>query len=203
MRAYATCLASAAALLLSISAIAQQPQSENNPDLLARLSYDTSANVQAAETRGVCVSVSRDGHYRIVRSMSNGQTQRLAGKMPEKDLQQLKALLDASDFRALSGNHGGLILQRSESFGAEIPSDQPKPGGGDSSESDGPQARRLQWLNADGENPFPAAVSKVVDWMKHFEPKNAKEFEYAEYPDVCPSGGLRLIQPAIAENGQR
>jgi hypothetical protein len=55
-------------------------------------------------------------------------------------------------------------------------------------------------LNGDGENPFPASVSSVVDWIKRFEPKGGKMFEYADYPDVCPTGGLRLLQPSVAEN---
>jgi len=203
MRAHAKCLASAAVLLLSASVVAQQPEPAANPDLLARFSYDSSANVQSAETetRSVCLSVSRDGAYRIVRSMSDGQTQRLAGKMPQKDLQQLKALLEGSDFRAPAADHSGLIFQKSESFAAEIPlqhADLEVP-----LESYEPPIQHLQWLSGDGGSRFPAPVSKLVDWMKHFEPKNAKEFEYAEYPDVCPSGGLRLVQPAIAENGQR
>jgi hypothetical protein len=62
------------------------------------------------------------------------------------------------------------------------------------------EAQRLQWLNADGENPFPDSVTKVVIWLKHFEPTDAKLFEYTEFPDVCPSGGLRLLQPSVAAN---
>ena len=61
-------------------------------------------------------------------------------------------------------------------------------------------AWRLKWLNADGESPFPASVSKLVDWLQGFQPKDAKSFEYAEYPEVCPAGGLRLLQPSVAEN---
>jgi hypothetical protein len=58
----------------------------------------------------------------------------------------------------------------------------------------------LQWLNADGESPFPESVAKIVDWLQQFEPKNGKDFEYTEFPNVCPSGGLRLVQPAVADN---
>jgi hypothetical protein len=43
-------------------------------------------------------------------------------------------------------------------------------------------------------------VSKIVDWLIRFQPKDGKSFDYADYPDVCPTGGLRLLQPAIAEN---
>ena len=42
--------------------------------------------------------------------------------------------------------------------------------------------------------------AKVVEWLQHFEPKNGKSFVYAEFPDVCPNRGLRLVQPAVAEN---
>jgi hypothetical protein len=59
--------------------------------LLVRLSY----NVSSSLLDGICLSVSRDGAFRIVRSTTYGQMQHLEGRMPEKDLQQLKALLDA------------------------------------------------------------------------------------------------------------
>jgi len=101
--------------------------------------------------------------------------------------EQLNSLLGSPDFRVLSGGHGGLIRRDSKSFAAEIPK------AGDS-------AQKLQWLDADGENPFPGSVANVVDWLKHFDPKDGKMFEYADYPDVCPSHGLRLLQPSVAMN---
>jgi hypothetical protein len=57
-------------------------------------------------------------------------------------------------------------------------------------------------LNADGENPFPAAIEAVVDWLKRFEPKDVKPFEYTEFQDVCPSVGLSLVQPSVATNSR-
>jgi hypothetical protein len=134
--------------------------------------------------------------------LANGQTQRLHGKMPKEELGQLSKLLGAADFRSLSGEHGGLIRQKAERFAAEIPS-------GARWRADGTrkwledEAWRLQWLNADGENPFPASVSKLADWLQHFQPKDGKAFEYTEYPDVCPTGGLRYLQPSVAENSHR
>jgi hypothetical protein len=58
----------------------------------------------------------------------------------------------------------------------------------------------LEWLNADDADPFPASVGKVVNWLQGFRPKDAIEFSYAEFPDVCPSGGVRLVQPSVADN---
>jgi hypothetical protein len=188
MRPYAKSFLTTGVLLISVGLWAQEVYHADDTDLLARLSYDHSAIVHGEDVRQVCIAVSRAGEYRIMRSLTTGETQRLQGKVRQEQLQQLKTLLKSTELKALSANHGGLIRQDSESFAAEIP------------RKDG--AQRLQWLNADGESPFPAPVAKVVDWLKHFEPKDAKAFDYAEYPDVCPSGGLRLIQPSVAENGR-
>jgi hypothetical protein len=172
------------AVAASIS-VAQEPYHAPDPNLIARLSYENSPAVQRGTVRHVCVAVSRDGEYRIVRSLDNGQAKRLHGKMSKEDLRQLTKLLGAADFRNLSGDGGGLIRQEAEIFMAEILE---------------PEAWHLQWLNADGENPFPASVFKLIDWLQRFQPKDGKSFEYTEYPDVCPAGGLRLLQPSVAEN---
>jgi hypothetical protein len=179
----------AAVLLISVGLWAQDVRHFRDSNLLARLSYDDTPSLARADgLRQVCVAVSRDGDYRILRSLNNGEPQRLQGKMPQKEFQQLKKLLASPEFRRLSGNHGGLIRRESESFAAEIP----MPGED--------RAQRLQWLDADGESPFPDSVTKVVIWLKQFEPTDGKLFEYAEYPDVCPSGGVRLLQPSVAAN---
>jgi len=177
-----------AVVLISGGLFAQEIYHPPDRDLLARLSYDSPMTVQSEDLQHVCVAVSRDGDYRIVRRQSDGQTQRLHGKMPQEQFQQLKSLLASEAFKGLSGNHGGLIRQESESFGAEIVG------------HDNDRTQRLHWLNADGESPFPAPVSKIVSWLKRFDPKDGKVFDYAEYPDVCPSGGLRLLEPSVAGN---
>jgi len=171
-------------VMASIS-IAQEPYHAPDPDLMARLSYENSPAVQRGTVRHVCVAVSRDGEYRIVRSLDNGQTERLHGKMAKEDFRQLTKLLGAADFRNLSGHDVGVIRQQAEIFVTEVLE---------------PEAWHLQWFNADGENPFPASVSKVVEWLQRFQPKDGKSFEYAEYPDVCPGGGFRLLQPPVARN---
>jgi hypothetical protein len=186
----------AAVLLVSVGMFAQENYASGGHDFLVRLSYDRSTMPHADidELQRVCVSVSRDGDYRFVRiaGAANGyEPQRLHGKLTKAQFNELKALLGSEEFNALSGNYGGLIRQDAETFMAEI--SKPTMNGED-------ENRRLQWLNADGERPFPGSVAKVVDWLKHFEPKDGKPFEYARYKDVCPSSGLRLVQPAVAAN---
>jgi hypothetical protein len=187
-----------AAILLAVSAsIAQEPYHGADPELVARLSYHAGV-VPWGNVRHVCVAVSRDGDYRIVRD--DGQMiRRLHGKMPKEEFRRLTTLLGATDFRNLAGDHSGLIRQDAESFAAEILSDYRW-------HADGTRkwfARddwQTRWVNADGESPFPASVSKLVDWLQSFQPKDGKSFEYAEYPDVCPVGGFRLLQPSVADN---
>lgn len=188
-------------LLISCGIWAQEQEKDHlvDVDLLARLSYQSSTVVAGWGTGHVCIAVTRDGEYRIVRSLDYGQTQRLRGEMPKDQLQQLTQLLAAAEFRALSGDHVGVIRQDAEVFGAEIPGPMREHMDGARQWMDR-DVWRLQWLNADGESPFPGSVAKVVDWLRHFEPKNGKAFVYAEFPDVCPNRGLRLVQPAVAEN---
>ena len=180
-------LLTAALLLFASCSLAQEQYHSPDPNLMARLSYESSPAVQRGTVRHVCVAVSRDGEYRIVRSLDNGKTEALHGKMPQEDFRHLTKLLGADDFRNLSGDDGGVIRQQAEIFVTEILE---------------PDAWHLQWLNADGENPFPASVSKLIHWLQRFQPKDGKSFEYAEYPDVCPGGGLRLVRPSVAENSQ-
>ena len=92
---------------------------------MARLSYDNPGVVRQGNVRHICVAVSRDGDYRIVRTPGVGQTQRLNGKMPTDEFRQLTKLLGAAEFRSLSG-HVGLILQESERLADWLQGFQPK-----------------------------------------------------------------------------
>ena len=190
----------AAILLVASVSIAQEATPSADAALMARLSYDNSGFAQPGSVMHVCFAVSKDGDYRIVRSLDDGQTQRLHGNMPKEEFRQLTNLLEAADFRDLSGNGGGLVRQEAETFAAEIAVSGRWHDDGHGTKWLEPESWRLQWLNADGETPFPSSVAKVVDWLKRFEPKNAKRFENTEFPDVCPSLGLRLVQPSIYEN---
>jgi hypothetical protein len=191
MHAYAKYLLIAGSFLISGGLWAQEIYRAPDPDLLAKLSYDGSTVVRNEGVQHICLEVSRDEEYRIVRLFNDGMTQRLHGKLTKQQFEQLKSLLGSPDFRVLSGSHGGLIRRDAKSFAAEIPKSRWR-------REDGTQ--KLQWLDGDGENPFPGSIANVVDWLKHFEPKDGKMFEYADYPDVCPSGGLRLLQPSVAAN---
>jgi hypothetical protein len=176
---------------------AQEAERAQPADLLARLSYESSVG---ASVERVCIAVSRDGEYRMVRKWPGAEMMRLQGKMPEDQLGQLTKLLESSDFRSLAGNHGGLIRQRAESFTAEIGAGEKQVAGRE--EIIGPRPGRVEWLNADGESPFPLPIAKVAGWLERFVPKEGKPFVYAEFPEVCPSQGLRLVQPTFAFNPQ-
>jgi len=190
----------AAILLVCSASIAQEAKSSADAALMARLSYDNSEFPQPGSVRHVCLAVSKDGDYRIVRSLDDGQTQRLHGKMPKEELRQLTSLLEAADFRNLSGSGSGLVRREAETFAAEIAMHGRWHDDGHGTKWLEPESWHLRWLNGDGEAPFPTPVVKVVDWMKRFEPRNAKRFENTELPDVCPSIGLSLVQPSISEN---
>ena len=190
-------LLSASVVLLSVGLWGQQLY---QPKVLARLSYDSSAMSQGEGVRHVCVAVSADGWYRIVRTVDHGENVRAQGKLPAEQFQQLKKSLDSRGFRKLPQSYGGLILQGAEIFAVELPG-AVESDGADHALTD--HTQRLRWLNADGENPFPAAIVPVVNWLKNFEPKDGKAFEYAEFQDVCPSVGLSLVQPSVAGNAPR
>jgi len=188
-------------LLATSGLVAQERYHPPDPDLMARLSYDNSGAVQNGNVRHVCIAVSRDREYRIVRSLDRDRTQRLHGTMTIGEFDQLSKLLESAQLRKLSGDHGGLVRQEAERFAAEIPlSDQSHVDGAE--QGFGDKTWHLQWLNGDGENPFPASIAKVVDWINGFQPKAGESFEYADYPDVCPAGGLRFLQPSVAENSR-
>lgn len=204
MRSWAKMLLTLTFLLVSFAVWGQEAAKTEKPDLLARLSYRSSAVVQHDGAQRMCVAISRDQEYRMIRLTEHGETLRVHGTLSKEQFEELSKLLDSPKFLALSGDQigrqPGLIRQDAESFAAEI-------GAGDQMRADGtrviePEARRVRWLNPDGGNPFPEPVEKIVSWMEHFQPKNGKEFEYAEFPDVCPSGELQLVQPTVAENGK-
>jgi hypothetical protein len=191
MRPYARCLFTAAVLVITLPLWAQELY-HSDSDFFARFSYESSAVNQTDGVQRVCFAVSDSGEYRLAETLSGPSHEwvRLHGKLSDDEFKQLKSVILSSDLRALPKSHGGLIRQESETFAAQIPS------GWEGSAS----MLRVRWMNADGESPFPAPVAKVVKWLRDFQPKGGKHFEYAEFPDVCPSGGFQLLQPSVAAN---
>lgn len=166
---------------------------------LARLAFDTTAATQRGDLRHICMSITRDGEYQIIRSTVDKPTEYLRGQMSKDQFDAFEKLVSSKQFRSQSGNLGGLIRQDSESFRAEMPIPLKK-------RSDGTymlpptEAWRLEWLNPDDAAPFPHSISKVVHWLRNFEPKDGQELSYTEFSAVCPSGGMRLVQPSVADN---
>jgi len=195
-------------LLVASISLAQEGTLSAEDAILARLSYDNSGFPQPGSVTHVCFAVSKDGDYRIVRllepvkmHLGDDGVQRLRGNLPKEEFHQLSNLLEAADFHNLSGNRWpGVIRQEAETFVAEIAVNGQWRDDGHGTRWLEPESWRRQWLNADGEAPFPSPVAKVVEWLKKFEPKSAKRFERTEFPDVCPSAGPRLVQPSLSEN---
>src|SRR5215469_5104389 len=163
MQMYSRTVLTILQLLASSAMLAQESDHIANLDLLVRLSYQSSGS----GGQQVCLAVSRDSQYHIARRGLLGQTTRLQGQMQKEQFEQLAKLLESPEFGKLSGSSGGLIRKDAESFAVEIPL-------GDHLRADGTgkwmefTAHRLQWLNPDGEHPFPDSVAKVVDWVEHF-----------------------------------
>lgn len=200
MPRFASTILVAALLGMSAGLSAQAISPWHEPDILARLSYH-------ASTAQICVEITLDGAYRIERSVESVRRvrsrsaeqhildgpQRLEGKLSQKEFRELEALLGSHDFRSLGNNHPGLIRQDAENFAAEIPISSREAATYD-------RTLHLQWLNADNESPFPATVEKIVSWIKNLHAKNAHSFTSGAFPDICPRGGITLIQPSIADN---
>lgn len=201
MPRFAGTILMAALLGMSASLSAQAVRPWQEADILARLSYNAS---QAQ----ICVAVTLDGAYRIERSVESVRSvrstqsiepdlldgpQHLEGKLSQREFRELEALLDSHDLRSLGNNHAGLIRQNAENFSAEIPIPSRQ----------GPvydRTLKLQWLKADEDSPFPASVEKLVSWIKNLQAKNGHSFTPGEFPNVCPLGGIILVQPSIADN---
>ena len=159
-----------------------QNSSQFAPGILARFSFNSSPQDELPTS--ICLSVSLDGHYRMLRPAAFGDSEMLEGMMSERQLQRLFALLNNPEFQTIKGNSGGIIRSRWQSFGAEVFRNNHR--------------QRVQWLEAEDTGPFPASIHSVVDWLLDFEPAHTKPFSYTEYPNVCPSGGVRPAQPPIA-----
>jgi hypothetical protein len=129
-------------LTASLFLSGQERYQFSDPNLLARLSFDNSGSLQSAATRHICLAVSKDGSYRMVRRLADLYAlDRLEGVMSHEQLQEFQKLVGSSDLRSLPENYGSLIRQSAESFAAEIATSDQLVNNG---------TLRVKWLNADG-----------------------------------------------------
>jgi hypothetical protein len=198
MRLYAKCFLMTAVLVAPLMLYGQEHFHFSDPNLLARFSFNSGAPGLLGGGH-ICIAVNRDGSYRMmrtneplrmVRTPNLDSTEHLEGTLSQEQLLQFETLVQSSDLRPLSGLHVALIRQSAETFTAEIPVLGKQA-------SDG--TLHVHLINADGENPFPAPVRKIVGWLNRFEPTDAKRSADLEFREVCPSGGLQLVQP-VASN---
>ncbi len=196
-----TVLAIAVFLAVSTASFAQQEMESADPDLLVRVSYASSYGVQ------MCASITQDGDYRIL-SLKDSLTDPtlLKGKMGQDELLRLKKTLAALEKGPLLPKSADLIRDHAERFAAEISKIEFPP---KFKLLDAPTSRpatpdgsplRVQWLNPDNQNPFPAPIAKLVDWMRGFQNANGELRGKLAMDNICPSVGLSYVQPSIAEN---
>jgi hypothetical protein len=174
----------ATVLFISIHSWPQETYQFHDPNVFVRLSYDNSPVLEGVGLRHVCIAVSRDWDYRIVRFVNPYKTTRLQGKLSARQFQELKELLTDPDFRHVKTSYATPIKKGAEVFGAEIIG------------VDG--IHRLHWVNADGEKPFPSSVAKITNWLTELEARGATPFLYREHLDICPGGGVRLLPPSLS-----
>ncbi|MGH9512003.1 MAG: hypothetical protein ACRD2U_07680 [Terriglobales bacterium] len=176
---------SAACLLVSLSAFADSNHGQSGEPLLARLSYHRTWTVSRDDEGPpqICVALFQDGHYEMLRTTAGGKIERLQGTIGTEEIEHVKGLLESPDFRGLKGTGQGLIRSGSESFAAEVPREN--------------GVQYVERMNPDRERPFPEAVTKVVQWLQTFEPKQAEALINTEFPDICPRTGPP-VRPIIA-----
>jgi hypothetical protein len=217
MRLYAKCFLMTAVLVAPLMLYGQEHFHFSDPNLLARFSFNSGA-LGLMGGGHTCIAVDRDGSFRMMRTSEplrmvgamslepappiviideNGtvrrlpdSTERLEGTLSQEQLLQFETLVQSSDLRPLSGIHAALIRQSAETFTAEIPV---------LGKQTSDDTLHVHLINADGQNPFPVPVRKIVDWLNQFEPANAEHAANLEFQDVCPSIGLQFVQP-VASN---
>jgi hypothetical protein len=174
----------AAVVFIRFDARPQDTYQEHDPNIFVRLSYDKSPATVGGGLRHVCMAVSRDQDYRIVRFVNPDRTTRLKGKLSDRQFHELKELLADPDFRHMDASYDGTIQKKAEVFGAQI--------------LDTDDAQPFHWVNPDGEKPFPSSVAKVARWLTEFEPTDATSFLYSEHLDTCPRTAVRLFPPSLS-----
>ena len=179
------------AILASMASLSQSETTHNN-GLLARLSYRSTFVEDSAYPAQICFAVYENGVYRLLRAepvtiFTPGYSQSgpsvFEGRLSKGQLARLRAMLRGLNFRSAGG---GLVLEGSESFTAEV--------------RHADKTAHYTWIDADHLHPFPGSVAGLVDWLQRFKAENSNPLTLHELSDVplCPPMNAKPVQPAIA-----
>lgn len=163
----------------------QKPQSQPPPTVvqttpLARLSYKGVGFPQ------VCFALGKDGNYLMWSSMPSGQYETLGGILQQDQRKQLQQLLEG--VRKMPASGPIVVHREAQAFVAEFPK--------------GMSTNRRSWVaDSDGENTFPAPITKIVRWLQQFKPEHTRRLN-VHINIVCPTGELKSLMPA-ADSGPR
>ena len=170
--------------LYSILSLAQE--SLRGPDYRNEFKPNTRLMFEQQGLPQVCFAVDDHGSYQIQKRSQKDVLQTLAGTLDPDQLKQLKGLLEEADFLAVDESRGAGLLRKgsSETFTAEVPT---------SSNSHLGNRKFVRAVNIDGENPFPPAIQRVVNWLQSFSPGQTRMVDAAQ---PCPAAGT---QPASSQ----
>ena len=174
-------------VFLAVIGSPAQAKPDHTDNLVARLSYQRAyaINLQKVEQLSprICFALYRSGYYRISKLTVSGE-ESLQGTLSEAQLVSLRKMLNELDLKTSNG--GGIVLQGSESFLAELVSDQ--------------KTVDHLWFDPDHQRPFPASVASLVNWLESFKPVGASPLslrEMSEQP-VCPPASAKPLQSVAA-----
>jgi len=182
-------------LVASALAWGQNPQVNEHPSALVRVSFTSLILGDSGSYRQICFSFDRTGRYELRRVTMKVSTERTQGSAvydkvvsgpPHTELvrgfmfasesEKLEKLLADSDFLKFTTSTPKMTaLQRgAEDFVAEVPREK--------------GVQRVVMRDADGENPFPRSVQEIVNWLQDFKAENAKPLDVSA--DICPRDAL-------------
>jgi len=170
-----------AAVLIGARTASAQTEKNGDDHLIARLSYgNTLMEYSDGAPRRVCFAVYKSGLYRLWRPNTmdlkpgDPDPARIVsqGALTQEEMRQLTTMLRQLNFKSQGG---GIVEQGSESFLAELIQNG--------------RTERLKWVDPDHRRPFPQVISRIVDWMQDFEPRNSRQITLQDLSNVsvCPS----------------
>jgi hypothetical protein len=182
-----------AALLASGMCFAQ---SEHNP-LVARISYRSTfvENLGDGRSPQICFAVYEDGYYRLTKIELDpvlfgpaplSPVRTVQGRLSEAQLKHLVSMVGELNGKS---SDGGLVLEGSESFTAEVVNED--------------KGMHYMWIDPDHLRPFPNSVVNLVRWLQAFKAPYAVPLTLHELSDqpVCPPASEKPLRPTLAELG--